>query len=106
MIAAETQCTRRMSDKRPTKSVARLRKALEKEHAPGICRHLYRDTSADPCTAGVKQQLAAVRMLFDWLTKRAEVTFSGVPDIAAVIAAVGVAGYECMVENANSSNLI
>ncbi len=120
-----------MSDKRPTKSVARLRKALEKEHAPGICaglqrilrlvrvsrpdadhdpalqcRHLYRDTSADPCTAGVKQQLAAVRMLFDWLTKRAEVTFSGVPDIAAVIAAVGVAGYECMVENANSSNLI
>jgi hypothetical protein len=55
---------------------------------------------------GVKQQLAAVRMLFGWLTKRAEVTFSGVPDIAAVIAAVGVAGYECMVENANSSNLI
>jgi hypothetical protein len=48
---------------------------------------------------------AAVRMLFDWLTKRAEVTFSGVPDIAAVIAANGVAGYECMVENANSSNL-
>ena len=38
-------------------------------------------------------------------TKRAEVTFSGVPDIAAVIAAIGVAGYECMVENANSSNL-
>jgi hypothetical protein len=54
----------------------------------------------------VKQQLAAVRMLFDWLTKRAEVTFSGVPDIAAVIAAVGVADYECMVENANSSNLV
>jgi hypothetical protein len=53
----------------------------------------------------VKQQLAAVRMLFDWLTKRAEVTFSGVPDIAAVIAANRVAGYECMVENANSSNL-
>ena len=38
-------------------------------------------------------------------TKRAEVTFSGVRDIAAVIAAIGVAGYECMVENANSSNL-
>jgi hypothetical protein len=33
------------------------------------------------------------------------VTFSGVPDIAAVIAAIGVAGYECMVENASSSNL-
>jgi transposase len=31
MIAAEAQCTRRMSDKRLTKSVARLRKALEKE---------------------------------------------------------------------------
>ena len=31
MIAAETQRTRRMSDKRLTKSVARLRKALEKE---------------------------------------------------------------------------
>jgi hypothetical protein len=41
-------------------------------------------------------------MLFDWLTNRAEVTFSGIPDIAAVIAANGVAGYECMVENANS----
>jgi copper chaperone CopZ len=38
-------------------------------------------------------------------TKRAEVTFSGVPDIAAVIAAIGVAGYECMVENASTSNL-
>ena len=31
MIAAEAQCTRRMSDKRLTKIVARLRKALEKE---------------------------------------------------------------------------
>jgi transposase len=31
MIAAEAQRTRRMSDKRLTKSVARLRKALEKE---------------------------------------------------------------------------
>ncbi|QBR70447.1 hypothetical protein CU048_03200 [Beijerinckiaceae bacterium] len=37
-------------------------------------------------------------------TKRAEVYFSGTPDIAAVIAAIGVAGYECAVENANSSN--
>jgi hypothetical protein len=33
------------------------------------------------------------------------VIFSGVPDIAAVIAAIGVAGYECMVENATSSDL-
>jgi hypothetical protein len=40
MIAAETQRTRRMSDKRLTKSVARLRKALEKEHTPGICAGL------------------------------------------------------------------
>ena len=31
MIAAEGQRSRRMSDKRLTKSVARLRKALEKE---------------------------------------------------------------------------
>ena len=31
MIAAEAQRTRRMSDRRLTKSVARLRKALEKE---------------------------------------------------------------------------
>ena len=38
-------------------------------------------------------------------TKRAEVTFSGIPDLAAVIAAIGVAGYECVVENASSSNL-
>ncbi len=38
-------------------------------------------------------------------TKRAEVVFSGVPDIAAVIAAIGVAGYECAVENAGSRNL-
>ena len=38
-------------------------------------------------------------------TKRAEVVFSGVPDIAAVIAAIGVAGYECAVENADSRNV-
>jgi len=38
-------------------------------------------------------------------TKRADVIFSGVPDIAAVIAAVGAAGYECAVENAASRNL-
>jgi len=37
-------------------------------------------------------------------TKRAEVIFSGTPDVAAVIAAIGAAGYECMVENATSSN--
>jgi P-type Cu+ transporter len=37
-------------------------------------------------------------------TKRAEVVFSGTPDIAAVIAAIGAAGYESMVENATSSN--
>ncbi len=30
----------------------------------------------------------------------ANVVFAGVPDIAAVIAAIGEAGYECMVENA------
>ena len=41
----------------------------------------------------------------DLATKRAEVIFSGIPDIAAVIAAIGVAGYECMVENATSSDL-
>jgi hypothetical protein len=33
------------------------------------------------------------------------VVFSGVPDIAAVIAAIGVAGYECAVENADSRNV-
>ena len=33
MIAAEAQRTRRMSDKRLTKCVARLRKVLEKEHS-------------------------------------------------------------------------
>ena len=37
--------------------------------------------------------------------QRAEVVFSGVPDIAAVIAAIGVAGYECAVENTDSRNV-
>ena len=38
-------------------------------------------------------------------TKRAEVVFSGVPDIAAVIAAIGVAGYERVVGNAELRNV-
>ncbi|WGJ14536.1 heavy metal-associated domain-containing protein [Methylocapsa sp. D3K7] len=47
--------------------------------------------SATPSVASVSVDLAA---------KRANVVFAGVPDIAAVIAAIGEAGYECMVENA------
>lgn len=35
----------------------------------------------------------------DLTAKRADVVFSGVPDIAAVIAAIGEAGYECEAEN-------
>ena len=34
---------------------------------PYRCRHLYRDTQLTHSAPDVKQQLAAVRMLFDWL---------------------------------------
>jgi copper chaperone CopZ len=34
---------------------------------------------------------------------RANVVFAGVPDIAAVIAAIGEAGYECALEKAASA---
>jgi copper chaperone CopZ len=65
--------------------------------------------ACDSCVERVEKAIRAtpgvVSASVNLATKRAEVTFSGVPDIAAVIAAVGVAGYECMVENASSSNL-
>ena len=65
--------------------------------------------TCDSCVERVEKAIRAtpgvVSASVNLATKRAEVTFSGVPDIAAVIAAIGVAGYECMVENASSSNL-
>jgi hypothetical protein len=42
------------------------RARLRAGHHPAVC-HLYRDTRADPSAPDVKQQLAAVRMLFDRL---------------------------------------
>ena len=65
--------------------------------------------ACDSCVERVEKAIRATPGVLsasvNLATKRAEVTFSGVPDIAAVIAAVGVAGYECMVENASSSNV-
>jgi osmotically inducible protein OsmC len=65
--------------------------------------------ASDSCVERVEKAIRAtpgvVSASVNLATNRAEVTFSGVPDIAAVIAAIGVAGYECMVENASSSNL-
>ena len=62
--------------------------------------------ACDSCVARVEKAISAtpgvVSAAVDLATKRAEVVFSGVPDIAAVIAAVGEAGYECAVENAAS----
>lgn len=65
--------------------------------------------ASDSCVERVEKAIRAtpgvVSASVNLATNRAEVTFSGVPDIAAVIAAIGVAGYECMVENTSSSNL-
>lgn len=65
--------------------------------------------ACDSCGERVEKAIRAtpgvVSASINLATKRAEVTFSGIPDIAAVITAIGVAGYECMVENASSSNL-
>ena len=65
--------------------------------------------ACDFCVERVEKAIRAtpgvVSASVNLATKRAEVTFSGVPDIAAVIAAIGVAGYECMVESASSSNV-
>ena len=61
------------------------------------------------CVARVEKAISAtpgvVSASVDLATKRANVVFSGVPDIAAVIAAISEAGYECAVENATSSKL-
>ena len=64
--------------------------------------------ACEACVARVEKAIRAtpgvVSASVNLATKRAEVVFSGVPDIAAVIAAIGEAGYECAVENAASSN--
>ena len=65
--------------------------------------------ACESCVARVEKAISAtpgvVSASVDLATKRANVVFSGVPDIAAVIAAIGEAGYECAVENATSSKL-
>jgi Cu+-exporting ATPase len=65
--------------------------------------------ACESCVARVEKAIFAtpgvVSASVDLATKRANVVFFGVPDIAAVIAAIGEAGYECMVENATSSKL-
>ena len=62
--------------------------------------------ACNSCVARVEKAISATPGVasasVNLATKRAEVVFSGVPDIAAVIAAVGEAGYECAVENAAS----
>lgn len=64
--------------------------------------------ACDSCVERVEKAIRATPGVasasVDLATKRAKVFFSGTPDIAAVIAAIGVAGYECAVENATSSN--
>ena len=65
--------------------------------------------ACDSCAERVEKAIRAtpgvVSASVNLATKRAEVIFSGVPDIAAVIAAIGVAGYECAVVNADSRNV-
>ena len=60
--------------------------------------------ACEACIARVEKAIRAtpgvVSVSVDLATKRANVVFSGVPDIAAVIAAIGEAGYKCMAENA------
>ena len=64
--------------------------------------------ACESCVARVEKAIRATPGVasasVNLATNRAEVFFSGTPDIAAVIAAIGVAGYECVVENATSSN--
>jgi len=59
--------------------------------------------ACESCVGRVERAIAAtpgvVSASVDLSTKRAEVVFSGVPDIAAVIASIGEAGYECAAEN-------
>jgi len=59
------------------------------------------DSCAERVEKAIRAMPGVVSASVNLATKRAEVIFSGVPDIAAV----GVAGYECMVENATSSDL-
>lgn len=65
--------------------------------------------ACDSCVAHVEKVISAtpgvVSASVDLVAKRANVIFSGVPDIAAVIAAIGEAGYECEIENATSRDL-
>jgi Cu+-exporting ATPase len=60
--------------------------------------------ACESCVARVEKAISAtpgvVSASVDLATKRANVVFSGVPDVAAVIAAIGEAGYECAIENA------
>ena len=78
---------------------------------PNMPRRLMRHSSriCESCMERVEKAIRAtpgvVSASVNLATKRAEVVFSGVPDIAAVIAAIGVAGYECAVEDADSRNV-
>ncbi|WP_084572817.1 heavy-metal-associated domain-containing protein [Methylocapsa aurea] len=62
--------------------------------------------ACDSCVSRVEKAISAMpgvaSVAVDLATHRAKVTFSGVPDIAAVIAAIGEAGYECAAETAAS----
>lgn len=62
--------------------------------------------ACESCVERVEKAIHAtpgvVSATVDRAAKRANVVFSGVPDIAAVIAAIGEAGYECAVENASA----
>ena len=57
----------------------------------------------ESCVARVERVISqtpgVVSASIDLAAKRARVTFSGPPDIGAVIAAIGEAGYESSVEN-------
>jgi Cu+-exporting ATPase len=59
------------------------------------------------CASRVEKAILATKGVVsasvDLAAKRAEVAFAGVPDIAAVIAAIGEAGYECALEKAASA---
>ncbi|HTV31863.1 MAG TPA: heavy metal-associated domain-containing protein [Methylocella sp.] len=57
----------------------------------------------ESCVARVEKAISETKGIasvkVDLAGKRATVTFSGRPDVAAVIAAIGEAGYESSVEN-------
>ena len=60
---------------------------------------MHCESCATRVEKAISQTPGVVSASVDLAAKRAHVTFSGPPDTAVVIAAIGDAGYECSVEN-------